>query len=175
MTAKAVVLVLFLLPLVACVQAPAPSSAESPAPPRNCSPTLAEQLTDKLLAAINRGDASTVIALFPQVAPGAIVIQPELEFSAVPPFPPGNRHDASTPQELQVLVQAANGYQIGFVAKPHGSVAHVDYLIEGRSIRVWTSEISEAQWIANGSGVTFRGGSKISVNCETSLFIRAAL
>ena len=168
-------LLVAMLALMGCTQLPATGATPTPLEPANCLPALVEQMTSNLFAAINRGDDAAVIALFPRPGPGTVVVQPELEFSAVPSFPPGDLHHAATPDELRDLVGAASGYHLHFESNPHGWIARIDYLIDGERIQVWTSGISDAHWVASRSGKVFRGGSKIAVNCATRLFIRAAL
>ena len=100
-------------------------------------------------------------------------IQPELEFSEDPPFPPGEVHKASNPEDLRALVRATAGCHFELTEKPQGSAKRLDYLVGGRRIWVWTVSVGPVRWRALGRRGTFSGGGKVAFNCETTKFLRS--
>jgi hypothetical protein len=125
-----------------------------------------------LFDAFNKGDADALVVMFPQPGSDAFVIQPELEFANAPPFPPGDIHKATNPDELRALVRAADGYHLQFIETPHGWASQVDYFGKGL---VWTAGVSGIHWNAVGPSGTFVDGSKVAFNCESGKFLRVLL
>jgi hypothetical protein len=128
-----------------------------------------------LFDAFNNGDADTLVAMFPEPGSDAFVIQPELEFSNAPPFPPGDLHKATNPDELRALIRAAAGYRLQFAERPRSWARRVDYFVDGQKKWVWTAGVSETHWQAVGSSRTFSNGSKVAFNCESGKFLRVGL
>ncbi len=161
--------------LLACSQTAAQPSPPPGSPPPGCTGDLAAAKLQALFDALNQGDAVSVVAMFPEPGSAAFVIQPELEFADAPPFPPGDVHKASNPDELRSLVQAASRYHFQFTETPRGWAKYVDYFLGGQRIWVWTAGVDGTQWRAVGPGGTFGAGSKVAFNCERGTFLRVLL
>jgi len=161
--------------LLACGQQAAQPSPPPGSPPPGCTGDLAVAKLQALFDALNQGDAVSVVAMFPEPGSAAFVIQPELEFADAPPFPPGDVHKASNPDELRSLVRSAVGYHFQLTERPHGWANLIDYFLGGRRIWVWTAGVSGAQWRAVGPGGTFGDRSKVAFNCKSERFLRVLL
>ncbi len=166
--------------LLSCGQPAAqlgPQSGSPPpgTPPPGCTGDLAGAKLQALFDALNQGDAVSVVAMFPEPGSTALVIQPELEFADTPPFPPGDVHKGSNPDELRSLVHAAARYDFQFTETPRGWAKYVDYFLGGQRIWVWTAGVDGTQWRAVGPGGTFGAGSKVAFNCESGKFLRVLL
>ena len=168
-------LTLLVSPLLACAQPAAQSNPPPGSPPSGCIDALAVGKLQAFFDALNQGDATAVVAMFPESGSVAFVIQPELEFADTPPFPPGDVHKASNPDELRSLIRAAAGYHFQFTEGPHGWAKQLDYVLGGKRIWVWTAGVDGTQWQAVGPGGTFGDGSKVAFNCESGKFLRVLL
>ncbi|GEM_PF-6435443 len=161
--------------LLACSQTAAQPSPPPGSPPPGCTGDLAAAKLQALFDALNQGDAVSVVAMFPEPGSAAFVIQPELEFADAPPFPPGDVHKASNPDELKSLVRSAASYHFQFTERPHGWASLIDYFVGGQRIWVWTAGVSGTQWRAVGPAGTFGDRSKVAFNCESERFLRVLL
>ena len=181
MTRVALLPALFVSLLLACgpqdVAEPTPLEDSPPpgSPPPGCTGDLAVAKTQALFDAFNQPDAVALIAMFPEPGSAAFVVQPELEFTNVPPFPPGNVHQARNPDELRTLLRAAAGYHLEFTDRPQSWAKRIDYFVGGQKIWVWTAGVSTTTWRAVGHGKTFGNGSKVAFNCESGKFLRVVL
>lgn len=131
-----------------------------------CTPQLAVAKVNALFASLNRGDAETVVSMFPEPGDG-FVIQPELEIIEL-------QEKATTPDEVRRTVRRVDGFHFVFTKPIKGSARRVDYVSPGHTVWVWTAAVGPLDWKATGRGRSYSGRGKIAFNCETGRFIRVA-
>lgn len=133
-------------------------------PGTGCTPQLGIAKVHALFAAINRGDADAVGAMFPNEGEG-LVRQPEFEFVELD-------LKATTPGEVAAVIRQLTGLHFVFTAPLMATAGRIDfYPAQNQKISVWSVAVGPVLWKTSGGSRAYRGGGKITFNCESGKFL----